>query len=273
MACADDRVGLGRGTGGPVVAPAGGGRAGACGYRRAAAGSAAPRLGSRGVGGLGQRGRLAPLAGRDEGGRHAGHVVEERLAERALVERRGRMVHREDLGAARAGLRVRRPGRAVDLADPGARHEPAHRMATERDDEGRIERLDLAAQERRAGGDLVGLGVAVVGRAALDDVGDEDLVAPPADRPEQLGEERARPRRRTAGPGGPRCSRGPRRRTGPRSTGGPPPARPGSGPRGGGRPCRPGPPLAMASSAVRRSASVMPPLLAGRLGAPSRGRR
>ena len=46
----------------------------------------------------------------------------------------------------------------------------------------RVEDLELPAQVRRAGGDLVGLRIAVVGWPALDDVRDEDLLAPPADR-------------------------------------------------------------------------------------------
>ena len=73
-----------------------------------------------------------------------------------------------------------------------------------------------------------GCGIAVVGRPALDDVGDEHVLAPPADRLEELGQEPARRARRTAGPGGSRRSPGPRRRTRPRCRGSPPPARPGA---------------------------------------------
>jgi hypothetical protein len=58
-------------------------------------------------------------------------------------------------------------------------------MATEGHDDRRIEHLQLAAQVWLARGDLVGLGVAVVGWAALDDVGDEHILAAPADRAEQ----------------------------------------------------------------------------------------
>ena len=81
----------------------------------------------------------------------------------------------------RRGAACRGPG-----ADARARHERLHRVAAERHDQRRIEHLELAPQVRRAGGDLVRLRVAVAGRAALDDVGDEDLVAAPADAIQQL---------------------------------------------------------------------------------------
>ena len=81
-----------------------------------------------------------------------------------------------------AGRRIDRPDGAVRLRDPRARHERAHRVAAERHDDRRIEDLELAAQVRRAGGDLVGLRVAVVRRPAFDDVGDEHVLASPADR-------------------------------------------------------------------------------------------
>ncbi len=49
--------------------------------------------------------------------------------------------------------------------------------------------LELATQERRAGGHLVGLRITVAGRATLHDVGDEDILAPPADQRQQLLEQ------------------------------------------------------------------------------------
>src|SRR6185295_5865610 len=54
-----------------------------------------------------------------------------------------------------------------------------------------IDDLELALEVRRARGDLVGLRVAVAGRPALHDVGDEDLLAPPADRGEEADEQLA----------------------------------------------------------------------------------
>ena len=53
----------------------------------------------------------------------------------------------------------------------------------------RVEDLQLASQEWPAGGDLVRLRVAIVGRAALHHVGDEDVVPSPADHAQQLIEE------------------------------------------------------------------------------------
>jgi DNA polymerase len=67
------------------------------------------------------------------------------------------MVHREGEGGAGPGLRVDRTDRAVRRGDPGAGHEPAHRIPPEGDDEGRIEDLELALQVRSAGRDLVRL--------------------------------------------------------------------------------------------------------------------
>ena len=77
------------------------------------------------------------------------------------------------------------------LRDALARHEPAQRVPAQRHDQGRVEDLELALEVRRAGRDLVGLRVAVVGRAALHDVRDEDLVAAPAERAQVLRQELA----------------------------------------------------------------------------------
>ena len=92
-----------------------------------------------------------------------------------------------------AGRRVCRPAGAVGAADRRPGHEAGHRVATEGHDQGRVQDLELSSQERGAGGDLVGLRVAVLRRAALDDVRDEDVLAPPADRAEQADEEVAGP--------------------------------------------------------------------------------
>ena len=67
------------------------------------------------------------------------------------------MVHREHERRGRAGGGIDRPDGAMDLRDARARHERAHREAAEGDDDRRIEDLELPAQVRRAGGDLVGL--------------------------------------------------------------------------------------------------------------------
>ena len=96
------------------------------------------------------------------------------------AERGGRVVERERHRAGGARRRVDRADGAVGLRDPLAGHEPAQRVPAERDDQGRVEDLELALEVRRAGRDLVGLRVAVVRRPALDDVRDEDLVALPA---------------------------------------------------------------------------------------------
>ena len=78
----------------------------------------------------------------------------------------------------------------MNLPDPRPGAEAGHGEAPEGDDQGRVQRLELARQVRRAGGDLIGLRIPVAGRAALDHVGDEDLLARPQDRREQLVEER-----------------------------------------------------------------------------------
>ena len=52
-------------------------------------------------------------------------------------------------------------------------------------------RLDLAEEERLAGGDFVGLGVPVLRRTALDDVGDVDVFAREADRLDHLRQQLA----------------------------------------------------------------------------------
>ena len=75
------------------------------------------------------------------------------------------------------------------LRDPRTRHEGRHREPSEGHDDRRIEHLELATQIRRAGRDLVGLRVAIVRRPAFDDVGDEHVLAPPADRGQQLHEQ------------------------------------------------------------------------------------
>ena len=115
--------------------------------------------------------------------------VEHRLLQAALAERRRRVVHRVGRRVRRACRRIR--GRTVPCARADARAglECLQRVTAERHDHRRIEHLELALQIWRAGGNLVRLGVAVAGRPALDDVGDENLLAPPADLAQQLVEQ------------------------------------------------------------------------------------
>ena len=164
--------------------------------RHGSAGASAGRLGGRRLdGGRGRRRPARPRAPVATGAaasrrrRDASSVVGTRrdvgvalALDRGRPEGGGRVVHREHDRRRRAGRRIDRPDRAVRLRDPGAGHERRHREPAEGDDHGRIEDLQLAAQVRRAGGDLVGLRVAVVRRPALHDVRDEHVLAAPADR-------------------------------------------------------------------------------------------
>ena len=133
----------------------------------------------------------ATLAGLDQDGRDARHVLVALTLDRRRAQRGGRVVHREDRRVAGTGRRIGLAGGAVGLRDPDTGHEARHRVPAERHDHGRIEHLELALEVRRAGGDLVGLGIAVAGRSALHDVGDEHVVAGPADVAEQAHEQAA----------------------------------------------------------------------------------
>ena len=70
--------------------------------------------------------------------------------------------------------------------------EPGHRVPASVTTTAGIQHLELALQVRRAGRDLVGLRVAVVGRPALHDVRDEHVLPAPADRPISSVEQLAR---------------------------------------------------------------------------------
>ena len=115
-----------------------------------------------------------------------GVLVEPEALERAErecqndEEHRAPPIHSHE-GRSRTRGRIDRSRRAVGLGDPGARHEPAHRVPAEGHDHGWIQDLKLAKQVPGARRDLVRLRVTVVRRAALDDVGDENVLAPPAD--------------------------------------------------------------------------------------------
>ena len=74
----------------------------------------------------------------------------------------------------------------------------------QRDDHARLQGGQLLLQERLAGADLVGLGVAVVGRAALDDVADVDVACGRNPWPRSSGPAAGRRRPRTARPACPR---------------------------------------------------------------------
>ncbi len=67
-----------------------------------------------------------------------------------------------------------------------AAQQALRRELAERDDHARADDLDLAEQERLAGRHLVRLGIAIARRAALDHVGDVDLLAGQADRLDDL---------------------------------------------------------------------------------------
>ena len=82
-----------------------------------------------------------------------------------------------------------------------------------------LDRLDLPEQERLARRDLVRLRVAVLGRPALDHVGDVDVVARVARSPRSSSSAAGRRARRTGCPGCPRRGPAPRRRTSGRRAG------------------------------------------------------
>ena len=125
-------------------------------------------------------------ASTDERLRDAGHVSLHGLLEGGLPQGRRRVVHGVPGRGASAAGRVERPCRAVHTADDVPGHECLQAKSTQRHHQGRVEDLELAAQERPAGAHLVGLRIAVAGRAALHDVGDEDILAPPTQRCQQF---------------------------------------------------------------------------------------
>ena len=119
---------------------------------------------------------------------------------------------------------------AVHLRDPvRLAGEQLRREVAERRDDLRPDQLDLPEEVRLAGLDLLGLRVAVAGRAALEDVRDVDVLARQPDAGEQLAEQLARRRRRTARPACPRGSPAPRRRTSGRRSASPSRRRPACG--------------------------------------------
>src|SRR3990172_4613753 len=115
--------------------------------------------------------------------RYLAEVFFDHLAHVARVQRRRRMVHGDEIDAV-PHLRL-----AMHLADRFARGEPGPGGASQADDDPGLYQLDLPLEVLSAGIDLAGKRVAVVRRAALDDVRDEHLVAAPADGGDQLVQE------------------------------------------------------------------------------------
>src|SRR2546428_3004509 len=87
-------------------------------------------------------------SGREEE-RQRSEVRVERVAQCGLMQGGGRVVHGEDEEAV-GGL----PGLAVDARDGLAREELPHRVPPERDDDARLEHLEVAEQPHMAGGYL-----------------------------------------------------------------------------------------------------------------------
>jgi len=113
-------------------------------------------------------------------------VALEGVDEAGLVEGGGGMIDGEIEDAADA------PGLAVLASDgePGVDEGLGGEAAEGADDLG-VDECDLREEMVAAGFDLGGLGIAVSGGPALDDIGDEDVSAVDADLPEVLGEEAA----------------------------------------------------------------------------------
>jgi hypothetical protein len=78
-----------------------------------------------------------------------------------------------------------RERRAVRDRDLGFRGEGSQRVAAERCDNDRLEQRELPLQEARAGGDLSGLRITIIGRTTLDHVEDEDIGALKSDQVEE----------------------------------------------------------------------------------------
>src|SRR5579883_1922973 len=135
---------------------------------------------------LGRSFRRRLLGHRIKGGQEFGDFLEvllDHAPERGLVESRGRVVDRV---VDHAALPARPP---VDAADRLAREELGHRIAAEGHNQPGANGRDLPVQEVRAGSDLSGQWIAIVRRTTLDNVGDKDLVAGQADRPQEFIEE------------------------------------------------------------------------------------
>ncbi len=177
----------GEGVGGAAVGEAGTGTAALAVASGAAASVAAAGSSRRRRAGRGG----AAFPGADERLGHGRHVALHRLPQGCLAQRGRGVVHGVAGGRPGAGRRVDGPRGAVHTADGVTGHERLQAESAERHHEGGVEDLQLAAQEGRAGGHLVRLRVAVAGRPALHDVGDEDVLAAPADQRQELLQEAA----------------------------------------------------------------------------------
>jgi hypothetical protein len=131
--------------------------------------------------GAGGGARQRPLQELGDGG----EVRPQLLLDRGRAQRRRRVEERQQVDRAAAEL-VHLRG-AADLGDPGrAAAQQLRREVAERADDPRLDQPHLPPEVGLAGLDLQRLGVAVAGRAALQHVGDEDVLAGEADLFQQL---------------------------------------------------------------------------------------
>ena len=125
-----------------------------------------------------------------------------------IAQQVGRVERRHQRDALVAAEAAAQPRDRRVVAQQALRRELA-----QRDDHPRPDRRELPLQERLAAGDLVGLGVAVAGRAALQDVADVDVARARSPSPRSSSSAAGPPCRRTARPARPRRRPAPRRRT------------------------------------------------------------
>src|SRR3972149_4037476 len=125
------------------------------------------------------RGRLAGLF---QYRRYLAEVFFDDVAHVSSVEGGGRVVHGDEVDA------VLHLGLAVNLADGVTGREPGQRVAAQADDDLGPDELDLVLEVLTAGLHLPRERVAVVGRAALDNVGDEHLLPAQADGADEFVE-------------------------------------------------------------------------------------
>ena len=102
------------------------------------------------------------------------------------MQRRGRVIHRH------VDHPVAAPGLPMNLANRLAGEKLGHREPTESNDHLRSNRRDLPLEEMIARGHFVRLRIAIVGRPAFHDIGNEHARTVQADRREQLLKELAR---------------------------------------------------------------------------------
>src|SRR5437867_8970779 len=115
--------------------------------------------------------------------RESGEVREERVAERRLMERRGRVVDRED------DETILHARFSVDARDGLAWEELSHGVTAERHDDLGAEQGEMATQPHVTGDDFVRERIAVLGRSVANHVRDEDFPAVETDAGEELVEE------------------------------------------------------------------------------------